>query len=331
MNIIEKAVQLAGEGGHQLLFLTKFGSHLYGTDTPESDADYMGIFLPSKHSIVTCTAPKQLSFKTHKGDGRNGKEDIDLSLWSLQYWLLNLVRKGETNALDLLFSPSHEECVLHKSFVMDQIFDSPLLLFQPRDANAYVGYAIGQAKKYGIKGSRMGVLKSVMDWLEQSKLWFAEERLVGQIEHILSNCHEPSLCFSKEVNGEPSLVLLGKVHMGTITMGEFFARVKRDYERYGARANAAMRGEGIDWKAISHAMRAIYQMEQLLTYGEIEFPLTEAPILRDIKAGLFSWQAAEDMINSGLERVEYLRSKAMIGPYDPNIAPAIIEELYFKC
>ena len=29
-----------------------FGSHLYGTDTPESDRDYKGIFIPSMEDCV---------------------------------------------------------------------------------------------------------------------------------------------------------------------------------------------------------------------------------------------------------------------------------------
>jgi len=39
-----------------------FGSHLYGTDTPESDKDYKGVFMPARDDIPNpCCFLKQFS------------------------------------------------------------------------------------------------------------------------------------------------------------------------------------------------------------------------------------------------------------------------------
>lgn len=35
-----------------LIVKMKFGSHLYGTNTEDSDVDYKGVFLPSKKEIL---------------------------------------------------------------------------------------------------------------------------------------------------------------------------------------------------------------------------------------------------------------------------------------
>ena len=35
-----------------LIVKMKFGSHLYGTDTEDSDVDYKGVFLPAKKEIL---------------------------------------------------------------------------------------------------------------------------------------------------------------------------------------------------------------------------------------------------------------------------------------
>ena len=45
----------------------------------------------------------------------------------------------------------------------------------------------------------------------------------------------------------------------------------------------------IDWKAVSHALRAAYQVRQLLTGGTITFPLREAEYLRDVKQGKYHY------------------------------------------
>ncbi|MDR2819838.1 MAG: nucleotidyltransferase domain-containing protein [Desulfovibrio sp.] len=45
-----------------LLFLTLFGSSLYGTETPgKSDLDVRGIFLPSANSLILHKAQKRLA------------------------------------------------------------------------------------------------------------------------------------------------------------------------------------------------------------------------------------------------------------------------------
>ena len=41
----------------------------------------------------------------------------------------------------------------------------------------------------------------------------------------------------------------------------------------------------IDWKAISHAFRAAYEVKQILTEGTITFPLKEVEFIKNIKLG----------------------------------------------
>lgn len=342
MDIIRKAEELAEAHGGKLLYLCKFGSHLYGTNTPTSDTDYKGIFLPSLDSLLMGQMPKSISWKTGTDQGKNGHDDIDLELWSLQYWLDKLVRQGDTNGLDLMFSPSHAACIMYCHGLMSlNIFQNPLKFFRPSDCKAYIGYAIGQARKYGIKGSRLGAVKRVKEWLDdnrysirkggtQSGRWRDEDRLdfwLGEI--IKQRGHEP-YCSQKEINDEPSLVLCGKVHMGGIRMEELYARVNREYERYGERARAAEKGEGIDWKALSHALRAIFQMKELLYSGNIQFPLLFAPGLTAVKQGRLSWKEVQEEILFGLEDIDRIQTttREFSDTYDKNAAKATIRLFY---
>ena len=45
-----------------LIVKMKFGSHLYGTDTENSDVDYKGVFLPSKEDILLGRIQKSYNF-----------------------------------------------------------------------------------------------------------------------------------------------------------------------------------------------------------------------------------------------------------------------------
>lgn len=56
-------------------------------------------------------------------------------------------------------------------------------------------------------------------------------------------------------------------------------------DSYGERAKLAANNEGIDWKAVSHAMRVAFEMECIATIGTINFPLGIATLLKHIKQG----------------------------------------------
>lgn len=116
-SIIDKLEQ----GGHTLLYLTKFGSHLYGTNTLFSDQDYKGIFLPSFTSCVMADTLKQISTTTNNNENRNTKNDVDVQLLSFQYWIKKL-RQGEINSIDLMYSSSNQNTIEYNSLLMRRIF-----------------------------------------------------------------------------------------------------------------------------------------------------------------------------------------------------------------
>lgn len=318
--------------GHTLLYLCRFGSHLYGTNNENSDADFKGVFLPNQSSCLLGKAPKHYTYSTGDRENKNSKDDLDVQLWSLQYWL-ELVAKGETNALDLLYSFTYPEMIVYESDGMKTVFDNHNRLFTTQDCNSYVGYAVGQAKKYGVKGSRMGVIKKVLEVMELYR--DADQAcLADVIESIMYKCEDASYCFLKDIkssNGEmrPYLVLCGSKHELTIGVGEFYNRVKSTYDRYGDRAKAAEHNEGIDWKALSHALRAIVQMIELLNNGKIQYPLISAPYLKRVKRGEYTWKEVETMIVEGLDKIDSLRQTCNpLCEYDSEFAKHVVLDFY---
>jgi len=65
--------------------------------------------------------------------------------------------------------------------------------------------------------------------------------------------------------------------------------VKKFYKSYGERAKQAEQNLGINWKAVSHALRVAYQTKQILTEKKITYPLKEAIFLKQVKAGKFNY------------------------------------------
>lgn len=88
----------------------------------------------------------------------------------------------------------------------------------------------------------------------------------------------------------------------TVKQGyEIFSRI---YENYGARAQRAEQNEGIDWKALSHAVRVGREAVELLKTGEITFPLADAAHILAIKKGRLPYDTVADEIEGLLVDVE---------------------------
>ena len=125
----------------------KFGAHLYGTATPDSDVDYKGIFLPTKEELLLGRVPKSYSYSTGREESRNTKNDIDIELYSFHYFI-KLACDGQTVAMDMLHAP--ENMILQKSIIWDAIVKNKQK-FYTKNLKSFIDYARRQASKYGIK------------------------------------------------------------------------------------------------------------------------------------------------------------------------------------
>ena len=253
-----------------------FGSVLYGTNTPESDQDYKGVFLPSKREILLGRIPKSYNTSRKKAEGeRNTSEDVDTEIYSLHYFI-KLACEGQTVALDMLHAP--DNMVIETSQAWKAIVENREK-FYTKNLNAFVGYARKQASKYGLRSGRLGNIREVIKVLEKYerikllKIW--DE--LPNLEHT-----KKSFCDKSKLR---MYEIAGKKFQETTSV-DYVLKCLKDFEtKYGERARLAERNEGIDWKSISHALRAAYQVRQLLTENTITFPLKNAPYLKEVKAG----------------------------------------------
>ena len=92
----------------------------------------------------------------------------------------------------------------------------------------------------------------------------------------------------------------GQKFTETVNLKYMKEAVQKKYDEYGARAKAAEANEGVDWKAISHAMRAAYQVIEILLKNELKFPLAQAQYLLDVKQGKYHY------LREAAPQLEYL-------------------------
>jgi hypothetical protein len=284
----------------------KFGSHLYGTSTPTSDTDYKGVFIPEARDIILQRAPRSMATGSgrSKAEGeRNRPEDVDSEFYSLHYYL-QLLREGQTGAVDMLFAPAPE--VTSELWQCIQANRERLLT---KKSAAFVGYCRTQANKYGIKGSRVAAAKRAMEFFQKHLGALGVTTKVGAIFGNAQDCiiDDFTSIVTKETTGgnfEKYYVCCDRMVGFKNTLKEAASIFTRIHENYGARARMAESNEGIDWKALSHAVRVGHEAIELLTRHWITFPLPNAAHILEIKQGKLDYQTVAEEIENLLSLVE---------------------------
>lgn len=293
-----------------LIMKCVFGSHLYGLETPESDKDFKGIYLPDWRSILLGNYRKHYSENTKKGSqSKNSKDDVDCEYYSLPYFI-QLACEGDTTALDMLHA---ENLIEDPTGVWDYLVKNRKL-FYTKDMKSYVGYARRQVHKYGVKGSRLQSLECVKATVENLIANYGTEQM--RIKSVVSQLPvDENVNWSQEKDrwAQEELclfyVLLGKKISAHLTLGALLKYVNSAIAKYGERAKQARNNEGIDWKAVSHALRAAYQMQDIFLKGDFQYPLPQTEFLRNVKAGKLDFVSeVQPQLEDVMKGLEYLAS-----------------------
>lgn len=289
-----------------VIVLMKFGSHLYGTDTPNSDIDYKGIFMPSLSDLLLNRVSKSCSITTKQDNGKNTSKDIDQEIYSLHYFI-QLACEGQTVALDMLHAPSN--MIIQSSPLWDAIV-ARRDKFYTKNLHAFVGYARRQAAKYGIKGSRLNSARKFLDLIacvaspdaKLYQIWdLIEKHVLDENIHFIENDKAPV----RQVQ------VCGKILQETYTLRYAYDVIKKFYDSYGSRVEQAANNQGIDWKAVSHAVRAAYQVKELLTDRRITFPLKEAEYIKLVKSGKLDYMTdVAPKLELAMSELEILAEKS---------------------
>ena len=284
-----------------LIVKMKFGSHLYGTNTETSDTDYKGVFLPTLEECLLGKIPKSYNLSTKKGDTKNSSEDIDTEIYSLHKFI-NLAVEGETVAIDMLHAPTN--MLLYTSDIWQHITDNKYR-FYSKNIRAFIGYALKQAAKYSCKGSRLSSAKDVLDFLkflpEDSRLGEVWEK-IPRDDNVFNTVDSPQ--------GIKQISVVSKIFQETSPIRVVLESLERFYENYGNRAKLAANNSNIDWKAISHALRAAYQVKSILVNKNIVFPLPQADFLKKVKSGTIDFNIIAPILDREIDEVRELAEKS---------------------
>lgn len=295
---------------HHQIVKMKFGSHLYGTSTPASDTDYKGVALPTAREVLLGKVPKHIeNSTTGAAFSRNTSEDVDIEIFSLHQFI-KLGLEGQTVVMDMIHAPLHM-CEEYDALWVHITKNKHK--FYSNNVGAFLGYVMKQTAKYGQRGSRLNDVKLVLDWLGTKNS-----------DYKLADCNRDNFPVGENIKFVddgikiPYYDICGKKVQITNTVGYVIPIFEKFYKNYGQRTMDAANNLNVDWKAVSHAFRAAYQIKELLTEGNITFPRPEAKFLVQVKTGVLDFKELSPLLDDLVDEVKELRDKSTL-PDKPDV------------
>jgi hypothetical protein len=307
----------------------QFGSHVYGTNVATSDHDYKAVHLPPARDILLQRVQNAVNVKS-KADGtqKNGPDDVDFESFSLQKYMA-LLLEGQTVAITMLFVP--DKWVIEATPLWREI-QAYKDRWLHRGVAAFAGYCRQQASKYGIKGSRVAATRVVVTFLQScvdasypacklSEHWDNLVAAMAGVEHVEF--------LTDTLRGRPECVVrmvsvCNRKAQEHVTLKEALKVYQHLLDEYGQRALMAETNEGVDWKALMHAVRVCREAEELLTHHTVSYPRPEAELLLQIRKGELPYKQVAELIEDGMQRLEACQRNSSL-PEKPDYAAA--EEL----
>lgn len=278
----------------KIIFETKVGSHLYGTNRPDSDDDFLGVFMSSTEDILSLQNPPSewtMDVKLSSGE-KNTKGDVDRKYFSLQKFL-KLAAQGQSGPLEMLFSP--ENLWSTSSPEWKWILQHRNLFVSKNSITPIIGFATAQAHKATLKADNLNLIRHILTELKNYNM----HSLIGS--NLLKVVDKYTLA-GKEMDtwyDEKNMFhvrIAGRSWPVTANLGLMVRNLKELESKYGSRSEAAAQ-EGYDYKSLMHAYRLIFEAKEMLTTGSISLPRPpdEVAFLKNVRAGIYKADYFEEI------------------------------------
>lgn len=274
----------------------KVGSHLYGLNRPESDEDYMGVFLPTSADLLGLHPINEVdnSTKSSSSERRNTAGDVDDKMYSLPKFL-HLSLQNNPNIIEVFFAT--KENTLEMTPTFQELIDNVDKIISKKVFHTFKGYAFSQKKKLTVKSERYGSLVESVHDMEKT---FSEEELhdtkraITEEESVFLN---KTLKYYKGRDGNTE-----SFHKG-MPLKTIYEKLVEERDNYGWRVKTDTFDElGYDVKFGYHLIRILAEGYQLLSTGRLEYPI--------------SGSAREDIIRVRSGNVELKELLQMYEKYD---------------
>lgn len=256
--------------GKNLVYMGIHGSHLYGLNREGSDIDVKAVYLPSAKQLVRGEALETYNYK-------NDELDIEIEIKSLPSFLKS-ASSCDTNCIDLLHAP--DDMAIFSTALWKKIKTHRNGMYA-KNMRGVVGYIKTHAKKYTNKIDRLNEMKTLLEFMEINYESFTTVQDVANT----FTCDKYVRVVNSVKEGEQKyLEVCGKKYIFTWSVDQLKSAMETEINRYGERSNKGA-DKGIDSKSLSHALRVLLQLKEIILTRDLKFPLRDADYVKRVKCG----------------------------------------------
>lgn len=213
----------------------------------------------------------------------------------------------------MLFSLFREDTQMYNDVHFTTIMKENYQRFYNKNLHSFIGYCVGQSKMYNIKGVRFNELHDFVEVFKEISIDDPEAKLetyFTKIEQIFAlkqykyvKFIKASISRGNQAYKEGRYVeLLGKRFAGSVSIAYFSKQIEEMEKQFGGRSRDA--SKGVDYKALSHAVRVINEVEELIDERFITFPLKNRLYITSIKEGNESLESVMAYLDIKLDEVQ---------------------------
>ncbi len=254
----------------------RIGSHLYGTNTPKSDEDFAGVFLPPIEYVFGLKSVKEvdLSVSDKNQEGKNTKDAVDRKLYEYRKFI-SLALQNNPNILEILYV--NEPNIIYCNHYGRHLLSIKKLFLCSGLQKKFLGYAKAQKHKMIIRRDHYEDLKNGYEFLQLCPDKMTMSQIIDN-QKILRPFHLKEKGFH--------------VHCGDICFepGVYVKKAKKMLKERLDKATSRIElvlKYGYDTKFGSHLIRLLKEGIEVLTTEHLEFPLSYRQELLDIRNGAF--------------------------------------------
>ncbi len=249
----------------------RVGSHLYGTNTPSSDLDYAGVFLPIKELVFGFQKVEEvdLSIKDKTEAGKNTPNAVDRKLYEFRKFV-KLAMENNPNIIEQLFVNAPNIVYINDAgrALLGERHKFPHLGLVQK----FKGYAFSQKHKMVIRTDNFHELDNAFNYLKD----YPEQK---ELLIELRDKYLPFIKFTRDY------CVIGDLNLQKgIYVKKAVNMIEERLSKVGNRKSLITK-YGFDTKFASNLIRLLLEGKELISDGEIKFPLSYKDTVLAIKQG----------------------------------------------
>lgn len=291
----------------KILIITKTGSHLYGTNTENSDEDFVGIFVPLEkkyfygfHNIEEIDLSKQIK----DAFGKNTKDSLDLKLYSLKKFT-KLAMENNPNIIELLYAHTNKDAIVYNTPEFQLLEKNAIHFINKRAYKTFLGYAKSQLKKGVQKPENFNLLTNLKNDIEKVINKENNSIPLGEAVQTITELNK----YKKYLHNN-GFVLGHLTFPRNYHLKKILRMVNEKIETSSHRAKE-WQEKGYDTKFWMHLFRLLDEGKNLITNKKLEFPLKNKKFLLDVRNGKYTLQQLQKMFDKKYQQFKLLENNEL--------------------